>query len=295
MRFDLPVTVTPSRVEGAARCFRKYLVQEVIGYRKSYSPPLEFGSVIHAGVGQWWQTRDQSLAFKALRDEWEQRFENPLKYVDQKYVSLRLAERMLEGYFALATLAGPGAEEDDWQVVSVEERFPVKLGQHTITLQLDRTLYNRKLEKIRIVDTKTAAKLDKRWAKSWDLSLQMMLYKSNVKKMFDLPVEVVVEGVLKEPNTEIQYVMLPDWTEEQLLEADWMAERIANEQAGMILEAQERGLDPVEYLLMFSRYNPGNCQSYGSECQYFSLCTASPEMRKALLEAEFKPIETEEY
>lgn len=294
-RFDLPTTITPSRVVTAARCHRRHVLQDLIQWGKYYSPALEFGTVVHSGCGEWWRTGDLNKALIAVRKAWGECFENPNKVISTASVSLKLAEAMLKGYSQNAYLAGTNSDESEWQVVSIEDRLPVNLGDHLLTMQQDRVLYHPVREVIRIVDTKTASRLDKKWRNGWEMDLQMKMYKWAMQKLYELPVEVVIEGVLKETTGEVEYVFLPDWTNEQLEEASWMAERIANEDAGMILEAQQRGVDITEFLLMFSRHNPHDCFSYGQECQFRELCLASPSERIGVLQASYQPIEGEEY
>lgn len=294
-KLTLPVVITPSRVELGARCHRRHSLADVAQYGKYFSPAACFGTVIHAGTGEWWKTGDIRKVYSRLNAEWDAQF-NGGKNVSQEKVSLKLAQAMLDGYVTMATLAGPFTNQGDWQVVTLEDRLEVPLGEHVLRFQQDRALYNKEQDWLVIVDTKSAGRLDKRWRSGWEMSLQMKLYKAASLKAYEVSkVDVVVEGVLKEPSTEIEYVICPEWGSRMLNEAWQTAIGIADRDRALLEFALENDLDPLGVLVRNPDHNPQDCFSYGMECQYKELCVAEPNERLPILMAEYFPVETEEY
>jgi len=306
-KIELPVVVTPSRIENANRCYRRHVLNDVLQKARYYSSSLEFGSVVHAGAAAHWRSNgDPAVIAKAVNDEWHTRFvANPR--VDQDKVSLELALHMTATYMADATIAGPFTREGEWQVVSVEDRLEVPLvlsdGEKAkLSFQTDRVVWNKETEHLVIVDTKTGARLDKRWERQWDTSLQMKLYKAGAAKAYDFPasiVDVIVEGVLKDTPSKIVYVPCPDWSEGMLDEAVRQAVFIAERDRALITSADYGQLRNVSNIaadaVTKTQINYMSCFEYGVECPYRRLCTADPDDRVALLNAEYFDMPTEEY
>src|SRR6476646_9079959 len=127
----LIIVVTPTNVETASRCHRRHFLSDILSKALYSSPSLEFGSLLHAGVGNYWLDRDWR---SVIKDEWRTRFE--LTDVSKEKVSLELANGMMEYYVDNAELAGPFASAaDDWQLVDVEQRFSIPIKDAMLSFQ----------------------------------------------------------------------------------------------------------------------------------------------------------------
>src|SRR6266404_3078715 len=287
---QLPVVVTPSRVENGSSCHRKHFLSDVLSKQLYSSPSLEFGSLAHAGVGAFWLGKSWR---PVVEDEWKKRFE--LTSVSQESVSLPMANAMMEYYEANAQLAGPFQDAaDDWKLVDVEQRFEMPLGNDRISFQMDRIAYSKKMNWLVIGDLKTAGRLDKRWEKQWELSLQMKLYRLGLQTVFDHdgPLDVFIEGLHKHVPSKIQYYACPNWSDKQLGEAAFMASQIAAKDRELIGQSQKTDgsfdLALAEELgVRYTTVNYGNCQSYGIECPFHRICTADVDERVGILRGEF--------
>lgn len=301
----LPVTVTPSRVEVGLRCYRRYVLGQVLNYARYLSPSLEFGSVVHAGAAAWWLNADldgdvaRAKAHAAVNAEWAKRFDaNPA--ITPGDHSLQLAEAMIQTYTMTAELNGPfGLEKGDWQIVSVEDRLEVPLvlsgnRQAKLSFQTDRVVFNKTNDHLVVVDSKTAARIDKRWERQWETSLQMKLYKAGAARAYDMPpenIDVVVEGILKDVPSRVVYIPCPDWSTDLLNEAIAQAQFIA-ERDWTLLESDIPGVPRdaayiVEDAVNKTQINYMSCYEYGVECPFRRLCTAEPSERVAILNAEY--------
>lgn len=310
-KIQLPVIVTPSRVELGLRCHRRHVLADIVQVASYYSPSLEFGSVIHAGVGAWWNAGDvdtnaaRQLAHAALQAEWHKRFTMNPK-VDPGSLSELTAKVMLDTYINTATLCGPYELEGDWQLVSVEERIevPLPLGgidQAVLSFQTDRVVWNKERQHLVVIDTKTASRMDRKWARQWETSLQMKLYKAAACKAYDMEAEnvsVVVEGVLKSVPSVVQYEPCPDWSEGVLAEAVNQAKIIARRDLELIRSDIAGAPRDRQYVvhdaLVNTAINYMSCYEYGVECPFRKLCTAEPEERVAILNGEYFEIREED-
>jgi len=301
-KITLPVVVTPTRVELGLRCYRRHALADILQRARYKSPSLEFGSVIHAGAAAWWRSAilDGDVARRdaihAVTLEWNRRFEQ--QDVSQKDVSLDLAVAMIERYTMTASMRGPfELEVGDWQFVTVEDRIEVPLvGGYKLSFQTDRVVYNKTNAHLVIIDTKTAARLDKRWERQWETSLQMKLYKAGAAKAYDFPVEnvdVVVEGVLKDVPSVVRYVPCPDWSPATLDEAVQQAIYIASrDEALIVYDGLPRNLSLIEEdAVNKTALNYMSCFEYGVECPFRRLCVAEPEERVAILRSEYFEID----
>lgn len=298
---ELPVKITPSRAEAGARCHRRHFLGDVLGKARYRSASLEFGSVIHAGVAQHWLGRDWT---GVIREEWAKRFEVPdAPSVGSLSVDMALA--MMSDYARNAKLAGPFADAaDDWQLVDVEQRFELSLRDILMSFQMDRVVYSKEQNWTIIGDTKTAARLDYRWDRQWETSLQMKLYKAGTKNVFQTEgrVDVFVEGVLKDVPSSIRYYACPEWSDSLLAEAAFNAHAIASLDAEIIVAGSdvihnimtpgEKKLipnrDKIEQLaVMATQVNYGDCFSYNVECPFRRLCVADTDERVGILRGEY--------
>lgn len=300
---QLPVVITPTRAEAGARCHRRHFLGDILNRARYYSASLEFGSLVHAGVAAHWLGRDWH---SALAHEWQTRFEaNP--QVSQESVSLQMAEAMLEYYVANATIAGPFTDQGDWQRVDVEQRFEVPMDDCVLSFQADRIVYNKAEDWLVVVDLKTAARLDQRWERNWETSLQMKLYKASLRKVFQTEgrIDVVIEGLLKHVPSSIRHYVCPDWSQGLLDEAVRNALTIAKLDEDVIQHAQEVNEDLTlgainlakaeELAVEFTPVNYGDCYSYNVECPFRRICTADIPERVGILRGEFFEGTGEEY
>lgn len=291
-KLELPVIVTPSRIELGLRCKRRHAIGDLLQYSRYRAPSLHFGTVIHSGAGAWWLTGSQAKALGIVQADWAQRFTGPT--VD---LSLELAMAMTEYYVLNAELAGPFSQEDgEWQIVSVEDRLEIPLGPDAkLSFQTDRVLWNQTTKHLVVVDTKTAGRFDKKWIRQWETSLQMKLYKAAASAVYGFDpriIDVVIEGVLKDIPCKIQYVTCPEWSPAVLGEAVEQAKHIANgDKQGILLGTKE---EQEEWAVNHTEVNYQDCYSYGVECQFRRLCTAEPEQRAALLHSEYTKIPEDE-
>ena len=303
-KIGLPVVVTPTRVELGLRCYRRHALADILQRARYYSPSLEFGSVVHAGAAEWWRSSSLDNARAAVNAEWTKRFTaNP--EVSQESVSREMAIAMIEHYASHASMRGPfELEPGDWQFVTIEDLLEVPMaGGFKLSFQTDRVVYNKTNAHLVIIDTKTGARLDKRWERQWDTSLQMKLYKAGAAKAYDFEVDqvdVVVEGILKDVPSKIVYVPCPDWSAGLLHEAVHQAIYIAEHDEWLITGAEREAMIPrdmaliEEDALITTPLNYMSCFEYGVECPFRRLCTAEPEERVAILHAEYFEIKEED-
>lgn len=303
---QLPVVITPTRVEQGCRCHRRHFLGDVLGKQRFYSASLEFGSVIHAGAAAHWLNRDVE---KAITDEWNKRFEQNPK-VSQESVSLQMALAMMDYYAKHAQIAGPFTDQGNWKRVDVEQRFELPLKDAKLSFQSDRTAYDIDQNWLVVADTKSAGRLDARWDKQWEVSLQMKLYKAGAKQVFQTGgrVDVVVEGLLKDVPSNLRYYVCPDWSDEILGEAAFNALQVASLDRDIIEQcvstvgnasgdvAKTYNLAKAEELgVRFTPINYGDCYSYGQECPFRQICVAEIDERVALLRGEYWESTEESY
>lgn len=313
-KLQLPVVVTPTRVELGLRCYRRHVLADLLQRARYYSPSLEFGSVVHAGAAAWWANSDldgdvaRAKAHHAVALEWAKRFDaNPQVTLGDH--SLQLAEAMIQTYTTTAEMSGPFVLEDgEWQLVSVEDRLEVPLvlfggkRRAKLSFQTDRVVFNKANDHLVVVDTKTAARMDKRWERQWETSLQMKLYKAAAARAYDMPpehIDVVIEGVLKDVPSNVKYIPAPDWSVDLLNEAVAQAVYIA-ERDWDLIESDDVELAPrntamiVEDAVNKTALNYMSCYEYGVECPFRRLCTSEPEERVALLTSEYFEVPEED-
>lgn len=310
-KLELPVTITPSRSELAARCHRRHFLADILGKARYFSPSLEFGSVIHAGVGAVWLNRkDQTQPTwdAALEAEWAKR------KVESDSLTLALAKSMLKDYEQKALIAGPLTSQGNFKLVDIEQRFEIPLRDIKLSFQTDRVAFDKDQNWMVIVDSKTAQRLDARWDKQWETSVQMKLYKTGAKSVFATGgrVDVVVEGILKHAPSDIRYYVCPEWSDSMLAEAAFNAYQQAKMDEDLILKGSDivalrDSLDHVhpkpvpnqkkieELAVRYTPFNYADCYAYGVECPFRRICTADPEHRVSILNAEYFDVVEETY
>lgn len=295
---ELPVVITPTRAESGARCHRRHFLGDVINKSLYSSPSLEFGSLLHAGVGAHWLGKDW---VSVIRKEWHDRFETTT--VSQESVSLDMGMSMMEYYVNNAGLAGPFNDSaDDWKLVDVEQRFRIAIADAELSFQMDRVLYSKSQDWLVVGDLKSAARLDARWERQWETSLQMKLYKLGVKEVFQHTgkLDVFIEGLYKNVPSKIRYYVCPDWSKDTLGEAAFNAVHIADLDKGIIEQCRrEDGTYDValaeELGVRYTPVNYNDCYSYGVECPFRRVCTADVEERVGILRGEYTEKVEEDY
>lgn len=272
---------TPTRVESGSRCHRRHLLSNIAEKGKYKSAAAAFGTCLHAGTAEWWRSSDPAKVLEAGSAEWRAQQST----MNEKH-SLELLTAMLTKYTMNAKLGGPFDEQ--FQVVTIEERLPVTFEGVSLNFQLDRLL-SIDNQRLVLVDTKSASRLDARWRSQWDRSLQQKLYMAAVQKLYDMPCQVVMEGVSKTAKADIEYYICPEWTDAQLDEAVNQARWIQKKDKAYLdiltLEGEQAML---EAMLNQSEFNPEDCFSYNVECPFLPLCNADPMQRLGLLLADYQ-------
>jgi len=315
-KLNLPVVITPSRAELGTRCHRRHFLNDALCRVRGTSASLEFGSVIHAGAFAYWLKRDWR---EAITNEWNTRFEGPVTPDFADKLSLEMALAMGEFYVNNVKLAGPYQEAaDDWQLVDVEQRFEIPIKDAVLSFQCDRLVYSKSQDWLLVGDLKTAGRLDARWEKQWETSLQMKLYAAGTKTVFDHygQVSVFIEGLYKHVPSDIRYFACPDWSQGLLQEAIFNAHNVAQMDEEILIRGHEAQLvvpvhrdhtltpekrmmpnvEKIEELAV--RYTPvnyGDCYSYNQECPYRRICVADLEERVGILRSEYTVKEVEDY
>lgn len=297
----LPVTLSPTRAELGSRCERRHVLSDILEYGKCKSPSAAFGTVMHAGVGEYWAQmldgRQLPTVIQAARDEMVTQYAPTMHAAcsigDH---TLEMANGMLDVYAQHAEIAGPFTSAGRWTEVALETRIKMPVGDYILSVQQDRTVINNDLDWLITVDLKTASRFSPQWQKQWNHSLQMKLYRYvNLEFYSRGRTDVVIEGLLKGGKPQLRYVPLPDWSRAQLQEAVEQWKRVAEKDRVLIERASVDGvvdIDVLEYLaLTETSFNYQDCNSYGMECPFLSLCDADPEYRQGLLHAGYQIIE----
>jgi hypothetical protein len=231
-----------------------------------------------------------------------------------------MADSMIQSYMdqAKVEVSLPG---EGWQlavldgVTMVEQRMNLTLPEGVLSFQLDRLIHQPSTGNFGIVDTKSTARITKRWRDQWSMSLQQKLYRWGTKEVLkNAGVEYnrlfgVIEGLEKKaPMTYAPHIM-PQWTDGQLEEARYLWGSHAILDGEVITEAMARTVDKhgpsfseeqlrreaEEIMVNETTFNYFDCNSYGQECPYKRLCDAPPEYRAAMLWADYDIIEVEGY
>lgn len=276
--------LTPTRVELASRCHRRHVITDILEKGLYESPSAKFGNIIHAGVAEWWKSRDLTNVEKAAREE----FKKWEKVLNEKH-SIDLALEMLRQYPEKASLGG--LFHEDLQIVTIEERLSVELDFGFVTFQLDRLLSENN-QKLILVDAKTASRIDNKWRQQWNRSLQMRLYKKLLQKAYDMPVDIVIEGLEKKLPLKVEYVLCPDFSLGETDEALWLARKIAEKDKEILDKLAESTEEGIDFALTETEFNYQDCYAYNFPCPFLQLCEAPVELRRGLL-AEYIDISAE--
>ena len=298
MNTNLPIIGSPSRTEIAARCHRRHFVSNIACYQPRWgkAASLAFGTVMHAGVAEWWRTHDAAQADVALRQEW---FNETLTLDAQQKLTIELASAMLASYCADAGPAGEADDNGEWVSVAIEERVVLELSPLArLSFQLDRLMRNRLTDEHALVDTKTRSSWRRDlWQAQWGLSLQQKLYQYGVAKHYGITLDHhYIEGVLKSLPSEITYVQLPIWGESELAEIVDQFVSYCQRDAKLVARATLPGdtidLDKLITLAITQTdHNPHDCRSYNVPCPMLDVCKAPHADRLGLFLQGFEYVE----
>jgi len=300
MPVRLPVVGSPSRTETACRCYRRHYLQDVIQYELYRSPALSFGTVMHEGVGVFWQMggpqaglMSYAAGLEAMTDEWKRLLPDGAKH------TLESATKMYEAYTANAVLAGPFP--GDYTPFLIEKRNELEFGGRILSYKVDRAVENQDDGSLVILDLKTASKINDKWHGNFNRTLQMKLYKYAMMFQYERDVQVCIEGLSKDPRPKFEYHICPQWDHDTLLEAfhEWERHAIMDEE--FIQMAFDRSTEEgrevwdcaEEIGVLDTPFNYGDCYSYFIECPFYRLCTAPPSMRHLLLKADYTRVESD--
>ncbi len=217
-KVQLPVVITPTRAELAARCHRRHFLSDILGKARYVSPSLGMGTVMHTGFSSHWlYVRGDKTSdwHKSISEEWQK------QKIEHEGLTLALAEAMMKHYESNALIAGPLTSQGDFKLVDVEQRFEIPLRDIKLSFQMDRVVYDKDQDWMVIVDSKTAGRLDAKWERQWETSVQMKLYRAGAKQVFGHVgrLDIVVEGVLKHVPSDLRYYVCPEWSDGLLAEA----------------------------------------------------------------------------
>lgn len=308
MKIDLPVVLTPTRVEGAARCQRRHAINDILAKGKGKNVAGAFGNVMHVGVGGLHKAIEfdglaeaGQPAYAALQAEWSKQ---GIAGLAEKY-TIEKASTMLEAYLTGYQRVGGFEAADEWRALSIEERIriPIKDSEgktlFVLSFQIDRSYINKAKTKIVVVDLKTVTRPDNKWRASWYQSVQMKLYAWGCKQVYGIDdVQFVIEGLDKNAKPKLHYVMLPQWSDAMLNETLQLFIKKAAADEKILLSAldSDGNVDIFKLedaVLNDTEFNRHDCESYGQTCAYLPLCNAEPEQRRGLLHAEYEGIEAD--
>lgn len=263
------------------RCLRKHGLADNLSYLPNdadEAAALEFGERLHHSSALYWQSGDPAEGATYLRS---------LKWpLNEKHHS-GLAMSLWGSYAATARLMPFGTAGQKWEAIAIEKRVILDVAPGLkLSYQLDRLLREQDSDRLALVDLKTAARCDMRWADQWKRDLQMKLYSAAVAKEYGRPLDwLIVEGLAKDKAT-VNYVVVPEFSEDMRSEA-WRAfEWVANHDRELLDSVTHDGVVDGEklafQLLTQSPFSPAECFAYGHPCDYLRLCDAEPSERVAL-------------
>lgn len=295
MNTTLPIVGSPSRIEVGSRCHRRHFAADVLCLKQNgrTEDALAVGTVIHAGAAENWRSGDVELAVLATREAYRQEEER----MSGKFTG-GVLEKIMRGYCGQAQLIpGDNGTFVKKRIVALEQRVVMDFGiEARLAFQLDRLVASEEpggLELWTLVDTKSFTRADREWREQWSLSLQQKLYSVAIREQYKRRIDAhFIEGVAKKLPTEVLYVPLPDWDDDQLDEAVMQFRRVCQKDAKIV--AMATGLDgAIDVDLLFelavthTEFNPHDCFAYHSPCPLLEVCNAPFAERVGLLKADF--------
>jgi hypothetical protein len=277
------------------------LLEDFLNRKRYESAAAQFGNYFHTGAAAWWNSDRGNDGYHEMLAAAAAEYD--MSEDTAGYHTRGLLKTMLEKYSQKADIAAgvPG----DWQVVDIERRVfaEIALGDpdapemsFIMGFKLDRVL--RQDDRLLIVDIKTSANPDKRWADRLRRSIQLRIYAMLAAQEYGVDnVDVMVEGVAKRKSPgqlRVEHVSL-GWTQDYLDEALGLAMQVATAdemamtaayasiEATADTPADELDAALAEWALTQGFFNYGHCYSYGFECPFMDLCDASPGDRLELL------------
>jgi hypothetical protein len=275
------VILSPTRVAGALKCFRKHVLSEVLGQtpNDAHQPALDFGDMMHRAAGVFWLH-----GYDVAREYLIANFSTPF---NEKHTP-ELAHKLLAVYASGAKLMPFGG--DEWVIETLEQRLSCDVPFGTLTFQIDRLLRNTNTQQLALVDLKTASRTDARWERQWPRSLQMKLYSECVARHYGTPLSwLIIEGLDKTKGV-LAYLSLPEVSAEKRAES-WHAVEWVARHDSQLLDAcrlPDGSIDAdrlIDLALTQTPTNESECFTYGSQCDFLPLCDAEPSERIALLRA----------
>lgn len=295
---SLPVILSPTRVELAARCERRHLLSDYLHLETYKSPSTAFGTQVHLGVhARWrsWQAGDTGIqqldaSLTAALASWPEE-------ASGGYHSPELARTLLTNYMADGKLACHSPHpQDEYVILAMEERMHAPLGPDMVlSFQVDRLLLHEPTDTLLIVDTKTSARPDERWARGMRRSVQQRAYNALIAQAYGRTVgEHYVEAFDKKSMKRATIYERLDtfWTSRYVGEALDLAYTMAARDLHALQSVAEVSpdgqLEVSEHDLMRwaateASFNYQDCYSYYVECEFLGVCDASPDERVALL------------
>jgi len=222
------------------------------------------------------------------------------------YHTPELLNTITDQYVKQATLAGglPG----EWDIVTLEVRDLVSVGDVLVPFKLDRLVRNADTGDLAQIDTKTSSAPGRQWKADMSRSIQQRFYSWAVARYYGLDVHhvpfVVVEGVDKKGKATGQVGNVVNhwaslgWTDAYVEEAvGYVVAQAGRDREflnilyqgidaeGPYSEAQWQMIRNKALLQasQWSMFNYQDCHSYYTPCAYLGACDATPEDRLGLL------------
>lgn len=286
------------------RCSRRHVLTDVLERGKCKAPSAAFGSVIHAAAATYWSELRSGAASvvavnaarAAVADSYPLFMNGACTIGDH---TMEMAAAMIDTYVQRAEIAGPYTSSGEWQLLLIEERLHIPIGDYVLSFMNDRQAYNPQLDWRVLMDLKTAARMDARWRSTWMMSLQMKLYRYAALEWFDTArTDIVIEGMSKGAKATLAYVPLPDWSGDILAEAvtQWKRVAAADEQIIRMAMDNDGHIDMAaleDIAVTQTAVNYHDCTAYGYSCPFMPLCSAEPEYRSGMLRADYSIVEQE--
>ena len=294
-------SVSPSEIEVYLRCREEHRLAYVEGWRPKVSAPeLRFGTVVHAGLARWWETRSLGAALAELRRSATEEGLDPWETVR--------AEVMLTGYDARWS-------DDGIETLLVERPFRVQRLMHAEPFALGGKIdgAGRLGERTFVVEHKTTSSpLDagSEYFARLVIDHQVSLYAVAAREL-GLEPDTCLYDVLRKPDVDPKLATPPEdrrYTKEGKLYARQretdetpdeyrarLVEKVCAEpdsyfarvQVVLIeheLRAAVEAFDEIaqEIVAAYDREGvairtPGACRRYGRLCDFWKTCTGGEE------------------
>jgi len=316
-----PAGITPTRVELAARCYRRHCLSDLVHLKPlgdGKDPNLAFGDMAHQSTAVFWREctdaegwelggSGRAMAYgkvmQFIGDTWPKVWEDVVAKTNQEYMTIELLGMLMEEYTKNARVGGdfPG----HWRIVETEQRRKAELAgliPLQVFYQIDRLIQNEEGD-YGIFDTKTASSLSPMWRRTQEQSIQQRIYKALEEQRLGKEIRYsAIEGVAKKQAAGmIEYVWLNmNWDKDFVNEALLQAKSQASKDDRLLLQAHMdySGDDPrLLWMAALNRiltdpttveFNTQDCQSFFKGCEYESLCFSNPSEREGIALGDFQ-------